>query len=496
MSAERKQKRGPEALADTLSKARGFLEHDREEAPLRPVEARLKDWREVVEDMDPAAVRIQARRCMDCGVPFCNSGCPLGNIIPDFNDLVFRDQWRAALDTLHDTNNFPEFTGLVCPAPCEAACVLGINADPVSIKGIEYEIARQGWAEGWVIPQLPRRRTGKRIAVVGSGPAGLAGAQQLARAGHAVTVFERSEQPGGLLRYGIPDFKLEKWLVERRVEQMRTEGVTFKTGVTVGEDVPTKALREDFDAVLLACGSERPRDLDVEGRDLDGIHFAMDFLRQSNKRVSGEGFTDRPLTAEGKRVIVIGGGDTGSDCIGTSHRQGAISVLNLELMPEPPAERAPDTPWPLWPRMLRISSSHEEGGERAFAMMTTGFSGEGGQVKALHAIQVRLDGRRPVPIEGTEVSFPCDLVLLAMGYVHPIHEGLIRDLSVDLDGRGNVAAAEGDYATSAPGVFAAGDCRRGQSLVVWAIAEGREAARQIDLHLMGESDLPSRDGYS
>ncbi|MFN3200306.1 MAG: glutamate synthase subunit beta [Bradymonadia bacterium] len=479
-----------------MSKARGFLEHAREDHPLRPVDERLQDWREVMQDMPPEKAQVQAKRCMDCGVPFCSSGCPLGNVIPDFNDLVFRDQWQHALEVLHDTNNFPEFTGLVCPAPCESACVLGIGDEPVTIKRIEYEIARYGWEKGWITPQPPSRRSGKQVAVVGSGPAGLAAAQQLARAGHAVTVFEREQHVGGLLRYGIPDFKLEKWLVTRRVEQMVAEGVTFETGVTVGRDVSASKLQADYDAVLLACGSEHPRDLPIEGRDLDGVHFAMDFLRQSNKRVSGQPFDGAPISAEGKRVVVIGGGDTGSDCIGTSHRQGALSVLNLELMEEPPATRDASTPWPLWPHMLRLSSSHEEGGDRAFAMMTTHFSGTDGRLEALHAVQVKFEQGRPVPIDGTEQVFPCDLVLLAMGYVHPVHDALISELSVDLDGRGNVRAAEGDYITSVPGVFAAGDCRRGQSLVVWAIAEGREVARQIDLFLMGESRLPRRDGYS
>lgn len=489
MSQQVKPEGGP-------SKIRGFLEQAREEVPLRPVAERLKDWREVVQDMPPEQTRAQARRCMDCGVPFCNNGCPLGNVIPDFNDLVFRGRWREALITLHSTNNFPEFTGLVCPAPCEAACVLGINADPVNIKRVEYEIVRQGWAEGWIRPQPPAVKTGKQVAIVGSGPAGLAAAQQLARVGHRVVVFEREAEIGGLLRYGIPDFKLEKWMVTRRVEQLAAEGVEFRPGVAVGEQLSVGRLVGEFDAVLLACGAEAPRDLAIEGRALHGVHFAMDFLRQANKRVSGAPFDEAPITAEGKHVVVIGGGDTGSDCIGTSHRQGAASVLNLELMEEPPEDRAPDTPWPLWPRMLRVSSSHEEGGERAFAMMTTRFSGEGGEVKALHAVQVRFEGGRPVPVEGTEITYPCDLALLAMGYVHPVHDRLLSELDVALDGRGNVLAAEGEYTTTVSKVFAAGDCRRGQSLVVWAIAEGREAARQIDLFLMGESQLPSRDGYS
>jgi glutamate synthase (NADPH/NADH) small chain len=437
---------------------------------------------------------------MDCGIPFCNNGCPLGNIIPDFNDLAYRDKWEDAIARLHSTNNFPEFTGLVCPAPCEAACVLGINQDPVTIKQVEWEIIRKAWDEGWVKPVKPQRRSGKSVAVVGSGPAGLAAAQQLSRAGHTVTLFERQDRIGGLLRYGIPDFKLEKWLIDRRIDQMREEGVSFQTGVQVGKDLSTADLRKGFDAVLLCMGSEQPRDLPVEGRELDGVHFAMDFLRQNNKRVAGDELDpSEAILATDKHVIVLGGGDTGSDCVGTSHRHGARSVTSIELLERPPDQRAESTPWPMWPLMFRSSSSHDEGGTREYALMTKRLTGRDGKVEKIEGVAVRFgapdaSGRPQLEeVPGSEWEKPADLVLLAMGFVHPVHEGLVEGLGVKQDGRGNVAADTRDFATSEPGVFAAGDCRRGQSLVVWALWEGREAARAVDTYLMGESRLQSRN---
>ncbi len=485
-----------------MGKITGFLEYGREGAPARPVEERVRDWHEVQEDVPPERSRVQAARCMDCGVPFCNNGCPLGNVIPDWNDLVYRDKWEDALLRLHSTNNFPDFTGLVCPAPCEAACVLGINSDPVTIKQIEWEIVRRGWDEGWVRPMKPEQRTGRSVAVVGSGPAGLAAAQQLSRAGHTVTVFEKSDRIGGLLRYGIPDFKLEKWIVERRVEQLRAEGVLFQTGVHVGVDLSAAELRRGFDAVLLAAGCEKPRDLPIPGRELAGIHFAMEFLPQQNRRCAGDAIDPaHAILATGKHVVVLGGGDTGSDCVGTSHRHEARSVTSLELLERPPDHRDPSTPWPLWPLMFRSSSSHDEGGVREFGVLTKRFSGSGGRVERLHAVRVRwsapdAQGRRsPEEIPGSDFEMPADLVLLAMGFVHPVQDGLLRDLGVRLDARGNVAANTKEYATSEPGVFAAGDVRRGQSLVVWAISEGREAARAVDRYLVGESHLPARNAY-
>jgi len=485
-----------------MGKPSGFLEHRREPTPHRPVAERLRDWREVQADFSEAQARTQGARCMDCGVPFCNNGCPLGNIIPDWNDLVYRGRWHEALERLHSTNNFPEFTGLVCPAPCEAACVLGINDDPVTIKQIEWEISRRGWEEGWIRPVLPERRSGRSVAIVGSGPAGLAAAQQLARAGHGVTVFEKSDRVGGLLRYGIPEFKLEKRLIEPRIEQMRAEGVSFQTGVHVGVDLSAADLRRSFDAVLLCTGSEQPRDLPIPGRDLRGIHYAMEFLTQQNHRNAGDHVaTEEELLATGRQVVVLGGGDTGSDCVGTSHRQGAASVTSIELLDRPPEERHPSTPWPLWPLVFRTSSSHEEGGEREFSVLTKRFEGESGRVTRLHCVRLEwgppdASGRpamREVP--GSEFSLPADLVLLAMGFVHPVHEGLVKDLGLRLDQRGNVLADVGGYATSEPGVFAAGDCRRGQSLVVWALWEGREAARAVDRYLVGQSWLQARQAW-
>jgi glutamate synthase (NADPH/NADH) small chain len=485
-----------------MGKATGFLEHPRAPAPMRPVGERRRDWHEVQGNLAPEQARTQGARCMDCGIPFCNSACPLGNLIPDWNDLVFRDKWEDALARLHSTNNFPEFTGLVCPAPCEAACVLGINDDPVTIKQIEWEISRRGWEEGWIRPVLPARRTGRSVAVVGSGPAGLAASQQLNRAGHTVTVFEKSDRIGGLLRYGIPEFKLEKWIVDRRLDQMREEGVLFQAGVHVGVDLHVAELRRNFDAVLLCLGSEQPRDLPVEGRDLRGVHFAMEFLTQQNRRCQGDALDPaQDILATGRHVVILGGGDTGSDCVGTSHRQGARSVTSIELLERPPDQRAPETPWPLWPLVFRTSSSHEEGGEREYAVLTKRLEGEGGRVARLHAVRVRFgapdgSGRpRLEEIPGSEFSLPADLVLLAMGFVHPVHEHLVAGLGARLDPRGNLLADTRSFATSEPGVFAAGDCRRGQSLVVWALWEGREAARAVDAYLMGASRLQSRQAW-
>jgi glutamate synthase (NADPH/NADH) small chain len=456
----------------------------------------------VQEDFPREELTRQAARCMDCGIPFCNNGCPLGNIIPDWNDLVFRDKWEDALHRLHSTNNFPEFTGLVCPAPCEQACVLGINQDPVSIKQVEWEIVRRGWEEGWIRPLRPERRSGRSIAVIGSGPAGLSAAQQLSRAGHTVTVFEKSDRIGGLLRYGIPDFKLEKHVIDRRLDQMREEGVLFQTGVHVGADLRVAELRRSFDAVLLTTGAEEPRDLQVPGRDLDGVHYAMDFLPQQNRRVAGDVVPEEEaILATGRHVIVLGGGDTGSDCIGTSHRQGARSVTSLELLPQPPEGRHASEPWPLSKKYyFHVSSSHAEGGERLYALMTTRLTGEAGRVTRLHGVRVEFDRdrlERPLmntlrEVPGSEFELEADLVLLAMGFVHPVQAGLVEGLGVDLDPRGNVLADTRSFATSESGVFAAGDCRRGQSLVVWAQWEGREAARAVDAYLRGESRLQSR----
>ncbi len=483
-----------------MAKDTGFLEYGRQPQPYRAAKERLADYGLAQGDYSVGDLQTQAARCMDCGIPFCSDGCPLGNIIPDWNDLVYRDKWEDALHRLHSTNNFPEFTGLVCPAPCEAACVLGINQDPVTIKGVEWEIVRRGWEEGFIRAMRPERRSGRSVAVVGSGPAGLAAAQQLSRAGHTVTLFERNDRIGGLLRYGIPDFKLEKSLIDRRHEQMREEGVQFQTGVHVGRDLSAAELRQSFDAVVLCTGSEESRDLPIEGRELSGVHFAMDFLPQQNRRVAGDVLdASRDILATGKHVVVLGGGDTGSDCVGTCLRQGAASVTSIELLARPPDDPDPTTPWPLWPLVFRTSSSHEEGGSREYAMLTKRFTGSAGKVEKLELVRVRFgerdeSGRQPMEeIAGSEEERPADLVLLAMGFVHPVHEGLLADLGVVLDPRGNVAASLRDFTTSEPGVFAAGDCRRGQSLVVWAIAEGREAARAVDRYLMGRSRLQSAD---
>ena len=488
-----------------MADPRGFLKHGRDATPYRPVEERLSDYGCVQEDFPAEKSKEQASRCMDCGIPFCNNGCPLGNIIPDFNDLVFRDKWEDALARLHSTNNFPEFTGMVCPAPCEQACVLGINQDPVTIKQVEWEIVRRGWDEGWVKPMPPARRSGRSVAVVGSGPAGLAAAQQLTRAGHTVTLFEKNDRVGGLLRYGIPDFKLEKWVIDRRLEQMRDEGVLFQTGVHVGVDVTVEELRKNFDAVVLALGSETPRDLEAPGRELAGVHFAMEFLPQQNRRVAGDTVSaEDEILATEKHVVVLGGGDTGSDCIGTSHRQGAASVTSLELLPRPPEGRHESEPWPSAKKYyFNVSSSHSEGGDRIYARMTKELVGENGRVTKLRGVEVSFerDGlNRPVmpsmqEVPGSEFEIPADLVLLAMGFVGPVQPGLVEGLGVALDPRGNVQANLSDYATSEPGVFACGDCRRGQSLVVWAQWEGREVARSVDAYLTGASRLQSRNEF-
>ena len=485
-----------------MGKPTGFLDHDREKAAYRDAEERLRDWKMVQENFSNEQARTQGARCMDCGIPFCNEGCPLGNVIPDWNDLVYRDKWEDALARLHSTNNFPEFTGMVCPAPCEAACVLGINDDAVTIKQIEWEISRRGWEEGWIRPIVPERRSGRSVAVVGSGPSGLSAAQQMNRAGHTVTVFEKSDRIGGLLRYGIPEFKLEKAIVDRRLEQLRAEGVSFQTGVHVGADLSAGELRASFDAVLLCTGSEQPRDLPIEGRELSGIHYAMDFLTQQNQRDAGDSLEPgEDILAGDKHVVVLGGGDTGSDCVGTAHRHGAASVTSIELLERPPDQRARSTPWPMWPLMFRTSSSHDEGGEREFAVLTKRFLGEGGRITGLEAVRVHFGepdaSGRPQLEELPETAFeiPADLVLLAMGFVHPVQEGLVNDLRLRLDARGNVVAATESFATSEPGIFAAGDCRRGQSLVVWAQWEGREAARAVDAYLMGASRLQSRQAY-
>ena len=467
-----------------MGKTTGFMEHTREVPARRPVAERVNDYFEVYQDFPVEKVRTQGARCMDCGVPFCHTGCPLNNLIPDWNDLVYRDRWRDAIRVLHATNNFPEFTGRICPAPCEAACVLGINEPPVSIKVIERTIIDQAFEQGWIRPEPPVKRTGKSVAIVGSGPAGMAAAQQLARAGHSVTLFEKNDRIGGLLRYGIPDFKMEKHLIDRRMEQMAGEGVEFVTGAHIGESITGESLRRDFHAVVLAMGAEHPRNLNVPGRELKGIHFAMEYLPQQNKIVAGDHVPGQIL-ATGKRVIIIGGGDTGADCLGTSHRQKAASVHQFEIMPLPPEQRSPATPWPLWPLMLRQESSHEEGGVREWAVATTKFTGDAdGNVKQLHGVRVGLPPKFE-PIPGSEFTIDVDLVLLAMGFTGPVKPGIVEQLGVKLDARGNVEANDRDYQTSVPGVFTAGDARRGQSLVVWAIAEGRRAADAVDRMLRG-----------
>ena len=473
---------------------KGFLEIERKERPYEKVEARLKNWKEFVLPLPPAEVSRQGARCMDCGIPFCHNGCPVNNIIPEWNELVRRDRWRDALEVLHSTNNFPEFTGRICPAPCEASCTLNIDDNPVTIKSIECSIVDRGWQEGWIQPQMPARKTGKRVAVVGSGPAGMACAQQLARAGHAVTLFEKSDRIGGLLRYGIPDFKMEKRLIDRRMKQMAAEGVEFRTSVEVGAILSVKSLIEGYDAVALTGGAEAPRNLQVPGRELDGIHFAMDFLVQQNKRVAGDdearAAPKGTLTAKGKHVIVIGGGDTGSDCVGTSNRQGAASVTQLEVMPEPPEKENKALTWPDWPLKLRTSSSHEEGVGRDFAVLTKRAVGTNGKVEALECVRVTWSGGAMKEVPDSTFQLKADLVLLAMGFLGPRASGMIEEAGVALDPRSNVAASVRDYRASIPKLFAAGDMRRGQSLVVWAIREGRQCARAIDESLMGSSTLP------
>jgi len=478
-----------------MGKLRGFLEIKRQKNSARPIGERLHDWREFDLELGEPELRDQAARCMDCGIPYCNDGCPLGNLVPEWNDLVYNGRWSDASVSLHATNNFPEITGRVCPAPCEASCVLNMTKEPVTIKQIERTIAERSFSEGWIVPRRPAP-TGKKIAVIGSGPAGLAAAQELARCGHSVTVLEKADRPGGLLRYGIPDFKLEKEILDRRLEQLVAEGVVFRCGVNAGVDVTGDALRAQYDAIVLAGGAEKPRDLLVPGRELDGVHFAMQFLTQQNRRVAGlavpgatplvgqsppslPGETD--ILATGKRVIVLGGGDTGSDCVGTSHRQGAKSVVSLELLPRPPDERLVTNPWPAWPIIYRTSSSHEEGGERDFGMMTTRVLGLEGRVVAIEAVRIDMTAKGPVPRPGTTMELPCDLLLLAMGFVGPRTDTIVAQLGCALDARGNVAVKDG--ATSVPGVFAAGDMARGQSLVVWAIAEGRRVAARVHASL-------------
>jgi glutamate synthase (NADPH/NADH) small chain len=465
-----------------MGKTTGFLEYDRELAPRRPVTERVNDWFEIYQDFPEEKLRSQGARCMDCGIPFCQTGCPVNNLIPDWNDLVYRGRWKEAVRQLHATNNFPEFTGRICPAPCEASCVLAINQPAVTIKQNEKSIVERGFREGWIRPEPPKVRSGKKVAVVGSGPAGLAAAQQLCRAGHAVTVYEKADRIGGLLRYGIPEFKMEKHIIDRRLEQMRAEGVKFVTHTEIGKTIPAADLRRECDAIVLAGGSEQHRDLAVPGRELKGIHYAMEFLPQQNKRCHGDTIPpESEILATGKRVIIIGGGDTGADCLGTCHRQKPLSVHQFEIMPKPPLERSPLTPWPQWPMQLRTEGAHEEGGVRDWGIATTKFSGDDGQVKQLHAVRV---GPPPKfePIAGSDFTIDADLVLIAMGFLGPVRNGMLEQFGVDLDARGNVGASS-NYMTSVPGVFAAGDMRRGQSLVVWAIAEGRKAAAAVDVYL-------------
>ena len=482
-----------------MGKPTGFLEIERRERVYDKPAERLKTWREFVEPLAPADVSSQAARCMDCGIPFCHQGCPVNNQIPDWNNLVYRDQWRTALDNLHSTNNFPEFTGRICPAPCEASCTLNIQDAPVTIKSIECEIVDRGWREGWIQPQAPDKQTGKRIAVIGSGPAGMACSQQLARAGHVVALYEKNDRIGGLLRYGIPDFKMEKHLIDRRVSQMSAEGVEFRPGVHVGVDISVESLTKEFDAVILSGGAELPRDLDLPPHSFSGIHFAMDFLSQQNKRNAGDSEVRAApagtITANGKHVVVIGGGDTGSDCIGTSNRQGALSVTQLEIMPKPPERENKLMTWPDWPLKLRTSSSQEEGCERDFAVLTRRAVGKDGKLEALECVRVEWvkgdDGRMSMQeVEGSVFELKADLVLLAMGFLGPRQEALLNQSAVELDPRGNVKANVTDYRTTTPKIFACGDMRRGQSLVVWAIREGRQCARSVDEFLMGETNLP------
>lgn len=478
-----------------MAKVTGFMEYHRAKQPYRPVEERLTDWRQVMAPWDIDPLKDQAARCMDCGIPFCHQGCPLGNLIPDWNDLVYRDQWQEAIQRLHATNNFPEFTGTLCPAPCEGSCVLGINDDPVTIKGVELTIIDKAFENGWVHPQIAKNKTGKIVAIVGSGPAGLAAAQQLARAGHEVTVFERADRIGGLLRYGIPEFKMEKKVIDRRMEQMIAEGVTFKTNTHVGENISVDDLRNEYDALILTGGACAARDLPAEGRELNGIHQAMEFLPMQNKVCEGDSEPDDFISAKDKHVVIIGGGDTGADCLGTSNRHGAKSVHQLEIMPKPPEARGSDNPWPEWPRIFRTASAHEEGVERVYAVSTKRFVDDGnGNVKALELISVEMknnNGRMSFEeVADSEQTLPCDLALLAMGFVGPEKPGMLEQLGVELDTRGNVVC-DSNWMTSVDGVFTAGDMQRGQSLIVWAIAEGRSAAHAVDTYLMGKSQLPA-----
>jgi glutamate synthase (NADPH) small chain len=483
-----------------MGKPTGFLEFKRELPSKRPVQERRKDYHEFVNKYEPEQLNKQAARCMNCGIPFCHHGCPLGNVIPEFNDAIYRKAWQDAYDILITTNNFPEFTGRICPAPCESSCVLGINQPAVTIEEIEKHIIEIAFEKGFVKAKQPNVRTGKKIAVVGSGPAGLAAAAQLNSAGHSVTVFERDDAPGGLLRYGIPDFKLEKWIIDRRINIMEQEGILFQCNINVGVDIRINELIRDYHAIVLSGGSTIPRDLPVPGRDLNGIHFAMDFLKQQNKRVAGISVNEEDISASGKNVIVIGGGDTGSDCVGTSNRHGAKQITQFELLPQPPKDRTAYMPWPTYPMIMKTTSSHEEGCERQWAMATKEFiADEKGNLKAIKIVQLEwklTEDARParfVEVAGTEETIPCELALLAMGFVHPQHEGAINDLGVELDDRGNVRAAEKSYQTSIDKIFAAGDMRRGQSLVVWAISEGRECARKVDEWLMGSSLLETKD---
>ncbi len=479
-----------------MGKPTGFLEVQRHDRPYLKVKERLRTWNEFVQPLPDAEVSKQGSRCMDCGIPFCHQGCPVNNMIPDWNHLVYRDDWRRALDVLHSTNNFPEFTGRICPAPCEEACTLNINDNPVTIKTIECSIVDKGWAEGWIIPQVPSTRTGKRVAVIGSGPAGMAAAQQLARVGHAVVLFEKQDRIGGLLRYGIPDFKMEKHVIDRRMQQMAAEGVEFRPSTHIGVDVAAKDLLAEYDAIVLSGGAEHPRNLEVPGRELKGVYYAMDFLTPNNKKVAGDAMDGLNwIDAKGKHVIVIGGGDTGSDCIGTSNRMGAASVTQFEILPQPPEHEDKPLVWPDWPLKMRTSSSQEEGANRDWSVLTKKLTGKDGKVEKLHAVRVEWakgadDKVQMREMPKTEFELKADLVLLAMGFLGPVKAGLLEQFGVKLDGRGNVAANTEDYQTSVAKVFSAGDMRRGQSLVVWAIREGRQAARAVDQFLMGKTDLP------